>query len=178
MKTKLTVILLFITFIDFSLFSQDVKSSFMFSGFGGSLPSSAVQLKSDTEVVSDAENEFQADTGEIEEIVSNEDTDNQVDQSEQDELAKKKRRKKAWIITGSIVGGLVVIAATTVGVLYAIDQAGSCADSCSKDCSNGCNDAGSQFGAECGDSLSDSCNKKTLLTIAENGLSIFPVFVP
>lgn len=126
-------------------------AAYQYSGFGGGLPSSAIELTADEETDLDSIN-----------------TDLEAPAAPEKEPWSP--TKKALVITASVVGGILVIGGTVAGVIFLKQTMTECCEglgsSCSESCSKGLSD-----------SISQSCQNKSILLSPASALAI-PIYVP
>lgn len=125
-------------------------SSYQYSGFGGGLPSSAIELTADEGTDLDSIN-----------------TDLESSSKEKEPWSPT---KKALVITASVVGGVLVIGGIVVGGIFLKQTMTECCEglgsSCSESCSKGISD-----------SISQSCQNKSILLSPASALAV-PIYVP
>ncbi|MCR5437204.1 MAG: hypothetical protein K6E97_09090 [Treponema sp.] len=151
---KCSVFMLVMMAFGINVFAR--PADYSYSGFGGGLPSSVVQL--DEELTDE---ELQTELLRKEQIAKRE---------------KAKKTTKIVLITVGVVGGVVLVAACVAGCVALANGSEEC---CSEASNNMCSGCGDEMSKSCADSTSDACSSSASEGCSSNIFgSLIPVYVP
>ncbi len=143
--TKLLCLCSIFLSFSFTVFGQPL---YKFSGFGGGLPSSAMRVSADDDsLTQDLDDELKENEG-------------------KPKKEKMSPKKKAIIITASVIGGVVVIGGIAIGTYFLINETSKCCESAAQGCAENAVETACQNASGGG-----------ILSFAEN-LALFPIYVP
>lgn len=127
------------------------STSYVFSGFGGGLPSSAQMVTEDTLSPDDVT------------LMS----------------TTRSGGTSAGKVVLIVVGGIVVTALVVVGCIWLYNGVSDCTSDLSSGCGNACGDAcGDALSSACSDSLSTSSCSSGVSNVFAKGIAAMPIFVP
>lgn len=151
MNRSIKLICLCSILLSFS-FCVAAQPLYQFSGFGGGLPSSAIKLSAEDN------------------STLSEELDKELEELTNQPKEKMPAKKKAIIITASVIGGLVIIGGLAVGGYFLKTEISKCCQSATEDCAQ----------QTCQNSTQQACENATgggIIDFALN-LASFPIYVP